>query len=83
MSSQDVKEIILEIEELSEDDSISKGVKVKLISLGEKLKDSDELSIMINKTIQDLEDICEYINIQPYARTKIWAIVSSLESLQH
>ena len=44
-------------------------------------KENMELSIKVNKAMNELDDIASDINLQAYTRTQIWNIVSSLEKI--
>jgi len=75
----EVTEIIRQIED---DKSVPKNVVVKLHEICAILNNEDEdRYIRIDKALQQLENITDDTNLQPFIRTKIWNISSILESL--
>ena len=81
MVPAEIDEAVGEMEDLLEDESIPKNIKVKISEVIAGLRSSDDISILINRAVHDFEEISEDANLQPYVRTKIWAVVSVLESL--
>ena len=81
MTEENLQEVLEYLEELKEDNTISKNVREKIRSVIETLSQQAELSLKINKAMQILDDISEDIAIQSYTRTQIWNIVSMLESI--
>jgi uncharacterized protein (UPF0147 family) len=80
---QQVKEIIVCLEELKEDSTVPRNVKVKLENSATILKnETEEISIRVDKVLQDLDEISNDTNTQSYARSQIWNIVSMLESMK-
>ncbi|MFP4568066.1 MAG: UPF0147 family protein [Candidatus Woesearchaeota archaeon] len=71
------------LEELQEDTSVSKNVKLKIQSMRQELKEAskDNLSLIVNKILSDLEELSSDVNIPMFVRTQIWSITSLLESL--
>ena len=76
-----VQQIIEVIEELLEDNTVPRNVKRKLEISKEILGSEDELSIKVNKVLNELEELSEDTNVQSYTRTQIWNLVSMLEML--
>ena len=75
---QDVIEIL---DELQEDLTVPKNVKIKLVNAAKALKGEAEPSISINKALNELEGITDDANMQSYTRTQIWNVVSLLEKI--
>lgn len=71
--------VIEAINELLDDNSLPKNVREKLLNIVHHLKQSDELSLKIDRALHDLEGISEDSNLQTYTRTQVWNIVSLLE----
>jgi uncharacterized protein (UPF0147 family) len=65
--------------EITEDNTIPKNVKKKMSEVMGILKQDVDISIRINKSLQELDDIANDNNIPQYARTQIWNLVSILE----
>ena len=83
MAEEKVNEIIDVLSELKEDISVPKNIKVKITDIIAILRDDSELSIRINKVLNELDDIADDTNMQAYTRTQIWNIVSMLETVQN
>jgi len=82
MTETAVLDVINFLRELSEDSTVPKNVKSKAESAIRILSDKNtELSIRVDKTMSELDEIADDSNMQPYTRTQIWNIVSCLEKL--
>jgi uncharacterized protein (UPF0147 family) len=69
------------LNELKDDNTLPKNVRSAVMRIIDYLKDdSDELSIRVDKAMQELEDISSDINVQAYSRTQLWHVVSMLEN---
>jgi uncharacterized protein (UPF0147 family) len=79
--SDQINDIIEELDDLREDSSVPKNVKLKLNEITSALKENQEESIRINKALNILDEISDDNNIQSYTRTQIWNIASMLESI--
>lgn len=79
----DLNQVIELLDELQEDTSVSKNVKVKLQTMKDELSGSNEdnLSLTVNKILSDLEELSGDVNIPMFVRTQIWSITSLLETL--
>lgn len=67
--------------DLEEDSTLPKNVRSTISSIIGILSDeSVELSIRIDKAMQDIEQISSDINIQPYSRTMLYQVTSNLEN---
>lgn len=76
-----MKNIILMIDELLEDKSVPKNVRAKMEEIKLSLEDNkQEVDIKIGTSINIMDDISNDPNLPMYARTKIWNIVSVMES---
>ncbi len=84
MSSEELtNETIEKLQELEEDTNIPKNIKIKVKGITDILKGDVELSIKINKALNELDEISNDPNLEPYTRTQIWNIVSILEKINH
>lgn len=78
-----VKDAIRSIDELIADLNIPKNVRVKLEEAKNELNNTKlEKEIRIGKVVSMMDEISIDINLPIYARTKIWSIVSILESIK-
>jgi uncharacterized protein (UPF0147 family) len=71
----DIKEAL---EELNEEFSVPKNVKEKLNHICKCINDADSLEL--NKILDNLDEISNDINLQPYIRSQLWNITTMLES---
>jgi len=83
MTNGDVKveEIIEILNEMEEDATVPRNVKEKIKVVMNVLKEEIDLKIRVNKILHELDDIADDPNLQPYTRTQIWNVASSLEKL--
>ncbi|MBN1792634.1 UPF0147 family protein [Candidatus Woesearchaeota archaeon] len=80
----EVNEVIDTIKDILEDSGIQKNIKQKLERVIQELSAADKktLKLKVDKCIDEMDEICNDGNIQPFIRTQIWSIVSMLESLE-
>ncbi len=78
---QQVNEAVQLLERVSEDTTVPKNVKLKIQSVTNTLKEKTDISIRVNKALNELDEIADDTNLEPYARTQIWNIVSLLEKV--
>ena len=79
---EEMTQIIEAISELQNDNTVPKNIKTKLQSVSIILQGKDEeMSIKVNKALDELEELSDDANIQSYTRTQLWNIVSLLESI--
>ena len=76
-----VIEIVETISELSDDLSTPKNLKSKLVKISKLLNQNLEDSLNINKALDELDEIVNENNLEPYTRSQIWNIVSMLERI--
>jgi uncharacterized protein (UPF0147 family) len=77
----DLESVIEILRELEDDSSVSKGIKVRIVSMRLELENADDMSLSVNKVLSDLEDLSGDVNIPAYVRTQFWHITSVLETL--
>ena len=84
MSSKELtKETIETLQELEEDTNLPKNIKIKIQKIIEMLKEDAEVSIKVNKALNDLDEISNDPNLESYTRAQLWNIVSLLEKISH
>lgn len=76
-------ETIENLQELENDINIPKNIKIKIKNIINMLKEDTELSIKINKALNELDEISNEPNLEAYTRTQIWNVVSILEKINH
>ena len=83
MSSKEIDGVIETLAELGEDTTVPKNVRLKIQRIIKNLKGDIEISIKISKALNDLDEIANDVNLQPYTRTQIWNVVSVLEKINN
>ncbi len=73
--------VISSLSEIREDATVPRNVRAKIESIINALKEGAELSIKINKALNELDKLASDVNLQAYTRTQIWNIMSVLEKL--
>ena len=81
MQNENLTEVFEYLKELKDDNTISKNVREKISQIMNVLNESSELSLRINKVMQNLDEISEDVSLPSYTRTQIWNIVTMLESI--
>lgn len=70
------------LDEMIEDQTVPKNVKIKLNSTLEALSDNNEdVSLRVNRALNELDELTDDINIESFTRTQLWNIVSMLEMI--
>ena len=81
MAEEQISSIMEAISELLSDSTVPRNVKVKLENVIKALKEEGDISLKINRVLNDLDEITSDVNLQPYTRTQLWNIVSMLEKV--
>ena len=82
MDGKEIEDVIEILNELQEDITVPKNVRIKIEKIINSLKESAKPLIKINEALNDLDEIAADVNLQPYTRTQIWNIISTLEKTQ-
>ncbi|MGV8141340.1 MAG: UPF0147 family protein [Candidatus Woesearchaeota archaeon] len=80
---QQCSEIIQALTALKEDDGVPKNVRSKIDTIITDLKDDSEMSMKVSKSLHNLDEISEDLNLPAFIRTQIWNVSSMLEKLNH
>ncbi len=80
---QQCDEIIQALTNLKEDDGVPKNVRSKIDTIISDLKDETDLSNKVGKSLHNLDEISEDLNLPPFIRTQIWNVSSMLEKLNN
>ncbi|MBW3023206.1 UPF0147 family protein [Candidatus Woesearchaeota archaeon] len=75
-----ITEVVDNMKEIYEDNTIPKNVKLKLGVVIEILEENGDISMKISKAIHELEDLVEDKNLQAYSRTQLFNVISILET---
>ncbi len=76
-----LQEVIDSLEELKNDTTIPKNVKQKVSEVISELRSEKDLSLKVNKSLSELDEMCEEINLPQFVRTHLWSVTSMLEKL--
>lgn len=79
--SEEINNIIETLQELEEDATVPKNVRLKIQNIINSLKEDTEKTIKISKALNELDEIADDVNLQSYTRTQIWNVVSVLEKI--
>ncbi len=83
MTQEEVKEILDILERLQEDDGVPRNVRMKIANACSALTCEDRpISIRVDESIQELDEVAEDINIPVYTRAQLWDIVARLECIK-
>lgn len=82
--SEQLKEVIILLDSLCKDPSISKNVRTILEFIkNDLINNAGELGVKIDSALQKVEDISLDPNLSTYARAQIWNLTSLLESVNN
>jgi|TARA_Y100000310_G_scaffold343088_1_gene449136 hypothetical protein len=81
MKNEQFREIIVLLNELNKDDCVPKSVRLKIKSIHSNLIKEDSISMKVDRSLQELDDLSEDVNIPLHIKSQIWDIVSKLESI--
>jgi hypothetical protein len=71
-----------QIDMLLNDNSVPRNVKSALEQAKQVLGGSEEYAVRASTAMYKIEEISNDINLPPYARTVVWNLLSSLESVR-
>ncbi|MFH1788969.1 MAG: UPF0147 family protein [Candidatus Altiarchaeota archaeon] len=79
----DLDDIIDEVQEASEDQSIPRRVREVLARVCQDLKAEDQdTAVKVTSVIYELDDIANEVNIPVHAKTLLWDVISHLEAVK-
>ena len=73
--------VVTSLNEIQEDASVPRNVRMQIQNIISTIKDNTELSIKVNKSLNQLDEISNDVNLHSYTRTQIWNIMSVLEKI--
>ena len=77
----DVDVVINGLIEIQADVTVPRNIRTKIESIISTLKGGTEMSIKVNKALNEFEEIASDANMHAYTRTQLWNIISMLEKL--
>ena len=83
MKGESVLDVLNSLIQLQEDECVPRNVRCRIANACSALKCEERaLSIRVDESIQELDEVSEDINIPVYTRTQIWDIVAKLECIK-
>jgi len=79
--NEDLQNIITVLEDLKEDPTMPKNVKIKIQNAISELKNNKEKNVAIHKALNELDDLADNSSMDSFIRSQIFNIISVLESL--
>ena len=80
--SDELEGVLEALEELTSDTTVPQNVRLKISDITTVLKkDSEEVTLRVNKVLDSLEEISNDSNLPSYTRTQIWNISCMLEMI--
>lgn len=76
-----IAEVIQLLNEISEDASATKNLKIKIKQIIATLNAEGDLSLKINKASHELDELASNSEIDSYTRTQLLGIVGALETV--
>ena len=73
--------VVGSLNEIHEDATVPRNVRLIIESVMTCLKEDTELSTKVSKALNKLDEVASDINLQAYTRTQIWNVMSALEKL--
>jgi len=70
------------LNELKDDITVPKNVRLKVGNIIKVLNEDKEISIKVSKSLNELEEIADDVNLQSYTRTQVWNVISELEKIK-
>ena len=82
MEQKAIESIEPVLNELKEDVTVPKNVKLKIEKVIGILKKNSEVTIKVSKALNELEEVADDVNLQSYTRTQVWNVISALEKVK-
>lgn len=82
MENKEIDDVMFVLNELREDNTVPKNVRLKIEDAVSILSMDTEAEIKASRVLSKLEEIAEDVNLQPYTRTRIWDVISLLEKIK-
>ncbi|MEA3399184.1 MAG: UPF0147 family protein [Patescibacteria group bacterium] len=78
-----ISEVIEYMEDLTNDDGVSKNVRAKISKIISELKTASEenINLKVNKILSELDEIASDANLDQFTRQQIWSISGMLEGI--
>lgn len=76
-----LQQIIDALTELGSDNTVPRNVKNQLTRAITVINSDEEHRIKVSKALEEIDEVIDDPNLQPYTRTQLWNIVSLLEAV--
>jgi uncharacterized protein (UPF0147 family) len=70
------------LNELKEDATVPKNVKLKIEKVIGILRKNSETTIKVSKALNELEEVADDVNLESYTRAQVWNVISALEKIK-
>ena len=77
----EIDNVVNSLNEIQADATVPRNVRMRIESIANTLREKAEVSIRINKAVNELDELANDVNLQSYTRTQIWNAMSVLEKL--
>lgn len=74
-------EIQTAINNLISDTQVPKNIKNRLGTILQDLSDNQDLNLKVNRSLSELDDISNDINLPSFVRTELFGVLSLLENM--
>lgn len=81
MQRAQIHEITEAFNSLLSESGVPKNIKARVSAIINDLGCCTDMSMTVNKILNELEDLSNDVNIQPFVRTQLWNIASLLETI--
>lgn len=79
---EEIGNIVIGLNDIKDDNTVPRNIREKIDAVINTLQQEDcEMSLKVSRVQQELDEIAEDTNLQPYTRTQIWNVASILETL--
>ena len=82
MVDKETENVVTLLNELKDDRTVPKNARALVEDAIKILDDDTKMEIKVSKVLHQLEEIADDVNLQPYTRTQILDIISSLEKIK-
>ena len=82
MEHKENEDIGTTLDELKDDVTVPKNVRLRIEKIIQVLNDKTENDIKVSKALNELEEIADDVNLQSYTRTQVWNVISALEKIK-
>ena len=82
MEHKEKEDIGTTLDELKDDVTVPKNVRLRIEKVIQVLNDKTENDIKVSKALNELEEIADDVNLQSYTRTQVWNVISALEKIK-